>query len=763
MKNIIFLIVLCCSTLCMAQNAIKGNVKSEDNSPLQGCTVLFLQKGEITGGTITDKKGNFELKDVPSGDYICKISMIGFKAIEYPFKLSNNIHLPRFVMKEDATLLDEVKVTRDRRNMTQEKAGMTTYFLSEHAKKASDTFEALREVPRLVINSSERSIKLDDGRSPLILVNGVKRPISSLDPELLESIDVIDNPSARYMEDESTQAILNVRVKRKGIKPYLNGNAYTRYTPNFSFGISGFSTQLGTENYTLYATGDYHYFNNDNAETFSDSYSGNIHRAQNGTRRYDANSYYLNVGGDYVFSDKNYTAFSLKYISNPSDNDSKAKGNIEDLSTGDRSDQSVTNLISNKYKTLAGDLYYKHTFKPNQTLDFEGNYTYTFSGSEGKQDELNELYSYHSRINLDNSRHFGKLNINYSNLINEKYMLEMGSRTNYAETSIDDLQDEWEVYKHKKWQEYLYVGLDNNRSENKFNYVFSVGVDMTFTNADKEKNKYIDILPSVSISYKLSKGNTISLQYNRNRSTPDAGYMNPRNTSTDSLYIYQGNPYLTPSYTDKVRFGYVLNYKKLRFNPYIEYTYFSDYITNYGEMNENIYINTYKNMGYKNRLQIGGTFNYNLPFGNISANVWYQKDYIDNMPFSGDSWQATLNGYFYYKKVSLSMYLGYTTYSYSLTTKEKQIPYTNFTFNWKLPKNWSLSVSGEGVLCPEVPSKTWVVNGDYRSYSTFLMKDRYPKFMIGLSYSFKNKIKMKWRNTKRFYEVDNGLENVKVQ
>ena len=109
------------------------------------------------------------------------------------------------------------------------------------------------------------------------------------------------------------------------------------------------------------------------------------------------------------------------------------------------------------------------------------------------------------------------------------------------------------------------------------------------------------------------------------------------------------------------------------------------------------------------------------------------------------------------------MYLGYTTYSYSLTTKEKQIPYTNFTFNWELPKNWSLSVSGEGVLCPEVPSKTWNINGDYRSYSTFLMKDRYPKFMIGLSYSFKNKIKMKWRNTKRFYETDNGLENVKVQ
>lgn len=763
MRNILFIITLFCTSLCMAQNVIKGSVKAEDNSPLQGCTVLFLQADEIIGGTITDKKGNFELKDLPPGDYICKVSMIGFKPVEYPIRLSSNVSLPQFTMKEDVTLLDEVKVTGDRRNITQEKAGMTTYFLSERAQKASDVFEALREVPRLVINSSERSIKLDDGRTPLILINGVKRPIDTLDPELLESIDVIDNPSARYMEDESTHAILNVKVKRKGIKPYLNGNIDTQYTPDFSFGTSGFSTQLGTENYSLYAYGRYHYFSNDDAETYSDNYSGNIHRIQNGIRRYDANSYYLNVGGDFIFSDKNYTAFSFKFISNPSDDDNKAKGSIEDFANGRQSDLSVTNPISNKYKTLAGDLYYKHTFKPNRTLDFEGNYTYTLSNSEGERSEFSDLYSYHNRINLDNSRHFGKLNINYSDLLNGKFTLEMGSRTSYGETNIDDLTDEWEVYKHKKWQEYLYVGINNNKSGNKLNYIFSLGMDMAFTNAAEEKNEYIDILPSVSISYKLSTRNTLSLQYNRNRSTPDAGRMNPRNTSTDSLYINHGNPFLTPSYTDKVRFGYVLNHKKLRFNPYIEYIYFSDYVTSFGEMDGNIYINTYKNMGYKNRLQIGGSLNYNLPFGNLSTNMWYQKDYIDDMPFSGDSWQASLNGYFYYKKVSLSIYLGYTNYSYSLTTKNKQIPYTNLNFTWRLPKNWNLIISGEGLLCSEVSSKTWTINGDFRSYSTFLLKDRYPKFTIGLSWVFKNKIEMKWRNKKMFYQTDSELNNIKVQ
>lgn len=762
MRHILFLIAIFCTSLGMAQNVVKGTVKTEDRSSLQGCTVLFLQANELIGGTITDQKGNFELKELPSGEYVCKISMIGFETIEHSFKLSGNIRLPQFTLKEDAKLLNEVTVTGDRRNMTQEKAGMTTYFLSEHSKKASDAFDALREVPRLVINSSERSIKLDDGRVPLILVNGVKRPIDSIDPELLESIDVIDNPSARYMENENTLAILNVKVRRKGIKPYFNGNIRTQYTPDFSFGSSRFSTQLGSEFFSLYANGQHHFFNNDDSETFSDSYSGNIHRIQSGTRRYDANSYYLNVGGDYVFSDKDYTAFSVKFISNPSDHDNLTEGNIENLASGEQSNLSVINPVSNKYKTLAGDLYYKHTFKPNRTLDFEGDYTYSFSNSEGERNEKSDFYSYHNQINLDNSRHFGKLNINYSDLIKEKYTLEMGSRTSYAETNIDDLTDEWEVYKHKRWQEYLYIGIDNNRAGKKLSYILSLGMDMAFTNAGGDKNEYIDILPSISFSYKLNKGNTLSLQYSRNRSTPEASRMNPRNTSTDSLYISRGNPFLTPSYTDKVRLDYVLNYKQLRFNPYVEYAYLSDYVTSFGEMAGNVYINTYKNMGYMERLQIGGSVNYNLPFGNLSANVWYQKDYINNMPFSGDSWQASLNGYFYYKKVSLSIYLGYTNYSYSLTTREKQIPYTNFNFTWQLPKSWKLMVNGEGLLCPELSSKTWTVNGDYRSYSTFLMKDRYPKFTVGLSWSFKNKIKKKWRNTKQFYETDSELGNVTV-
>lgn len=408
MKKItITMICLFCISYLSAQNIIKGNVKAEDNSPLQGCTVLFTQADSIIGGTITDKKGNFELKELKSGKYLCKISMIGFKPVSHEFSLSGTVRLPQFTLKEDAQLLDEVKVTGDRRDMTQERAGMTTYFLTERAKRSSDAFEALTEIPRLVVNPSEHKIKLDDGRTPLILINGVNRSgyLNALNPEMIESVEVIDNPSARYMNDEGVRAILNVKLKKQHVKPYLNGNLYTRHMPNFLSGVSGLSAELGTATSSLYLTGQHFYFNNDDSESFSDSYSGNIHRTQNGTRRYDSNMLYLNLGGDKIISDKNYFAYGFKYITQPGKTVGKESGTVEDLSSGQKSDLSVNNYADNDYSLFAGDLYYKHTFKKNRTIDFAGNYSYSSSASEGERMEQSDFYSYINRMNLDNKRH----------------------------------------------------------------------------------------------------------------------------------------------------------------------------------------------------------------------------------------------------------------------------------------------------------------------------------------------------------------------
>lgn len=767
MKRILFFMlgVICTISSLHAQSSVSGNVKNKDKSPLQGCTVWFTQADSLMGGCTTNKKGDFTLEGLPQGKYVCHVSMIGFKKTEYSFNLSENTRLPQFILEEDATQLKEVIVTGDKRSIVQNRAGSTTFFLSEKAQKAKNAYEALVEIPKLLVNPISRQLSVINGGTPLILINGVKRPnyIDVLNPEMIESVEVIETPSARYMGDESVTCILNIHLKRVPTPTYVNGNIYTQHAVTLWHGSSGANVEVGNTVSSLYLNAQHFYFHNDKSDTHSEVQSGDILQNFSGINKYSSNSYYINLGGDRVFSDKNYAAFAVKYVGHPSDTERDNKGTVTYRSDNRSSEATKYQQTDNEYHLATAYLYYKHTFDKQQSLEATGNYAYSVSGSTGEQNEKNDFYRYSNLIDFSNRRHYGKLDLDYTNLIKNKYTFSAGSNTSYSTTNIDDLVDRFPVYTYKRWQEYLYAGLDNNRSEAKFHYSLSLGVDMMFSDADHQKNHYIDFLPAVALSYGFNQQHTINLNYSRSRFSPSAAQLNPRNTSTDSLYIQQGNPYLTPTLQENFRLSYIFNYKKLYLEPFVNYHYASDLISTTGTLKENIYTDTYANFLCANILQMGTTARYNLPFGNINLSVYYKKRYQKNMAFSGDTWHTDAFGYFYYKNLSMMLNFSYETASYSFTEKTEGTPYSGITFSWNLPKGWQLNLISQYYLCSNMSTKTWMKAPNYYSYGSHLMSDRSPMFLIGVTYSFKNKVDSKWRNKKRFYDVDNGLEGIGVK
>lgn len=746
------------------QSSVSGNVKDKNKSPLQGCTVWFMQSDSLVGGSITDKKGNFALQGLPQGNYVCHISMIGFKKAEYSFSLSGDMRLPQFTLEEDATQLKEVVVTGDKREIVQNRAGSTTFFLSERAQKARTAYEAMVEIPKLLVNPIDRKVTLNTGETPLILIDGIKRPnyFDVLNPEMIESVEVIETPSARYLGDETVTCILNIHLKRVPTPTYVNGYLFTRHAVTSGHGISGGNFEMGNTTSSFYLNAQHFYFTHDKSDSYSNTQSGDIVRDFTGKHRYGANSYYLNLGGDRIFSDKNYAAFAVKYTGNPSDVDVDKKGTIKYLSDAKQSDAYSFQQISNKYHQATAYLYYKHSFNKQQSLEATGNYAYSTSGSTGEQNENNDFYQYNTLIDLSNNRHYGKLDLDYSNLIKNKYSFNAGSNTSYSITDIDDLKDVFPVYTYKRWQEYLYLGFDNNRSGDKFNYTLSLGVDMMFSDADHAKNHYIDFLPAVALGYNFNQKHSLSLSYSRSRFSPSANQLNPRNTSTDSLYIQQGNPYLTPNLQENIRLSYKFNYKKFYIEPYIRYYYSSDLISNIGTVKDNIYTNTYANFLCANILETGTSVRYNFPFGNINLMASYKKRYQKGMAFSGDTWTTNLFCNFYYKKVSLMVNANYATAYHSFTGKSESSPYSYATFSWNLPKGWQLDLTGQYFLCYKMSTKNWTKSKDYISFDSRRMTDRTPMLLLGISYNFRNKVQNKWRQKKQFNNTDNDLEGIKV-
>ncbi len=59
--------------------------------------------------------------------------------------------------------------------------------------------------------------------------------------------------------------------------------------------------------------------------------------------------------------------------------------------------------------------------------------------------------------------------------------------------------------------------------------------------------------------------------------------------------------------------------------------------------------------------------------------------------------------------------------------------------------------------------KVWTQQENYYSYTASRMTDRTPMFVLGIRYSFKNKVTQKWRQKKQFYGRDNTLQGITVQ
>lgn len=747
-----------------AQFAVTGRVLDENKQPLQGCTVLFMQADSLIGGSITNKKGIFELNKLPEGIYTCKISMLGFETLEHVFSMTKNIQLHTLILKENATLLEEVKVMGDRRTIIHTGAGTTTFFLSEKAKKSKNAIEALAEIPKLRINPINRSIALSNGKTPLILIDGINRQdyMNVLNPEIIESVEIIENPSARYLEQEGITAILNIKLRREIIKPYINGNVGANYKTDLKFGVHDVSFDAGNATSSLYFIGQYWFFNDDLIKSGSESRSGNIFRSSIGESNTDIQSFYATLGGDKIFSDKNYVAFSLKYVGNPNETEYVNEGSVEEQLKGKKSLLSVEGDNKNSYHLLAGDFYYKHSFNKKQSIDFSTNYSYSYSGLDGVRDEKSELYNYTNSIRFKNDRHSGIIKMNYINQLKDKWTFNVGLKTSYANTSIDDKLDNFTVFAYKQWDEYIYTGIDNNRSSDKFKYALSLGGAIALTDADGVKNKNVDFIPVVSLSYIFNQKHAVTFSYNRNRTTPAASYMNPRNTSTDSLYMSQGNPYLTPVFRDVLHVDYRFNYKKINLEPFVEYQYISDLISPIGYVKDNIYVRTLENVDNQSLLQLGTSLGYSLPFGNMSLRGYYQKDYIKGMLYEGDSWGVSLSTFLYYKNVNIYISGNYLSAYYSLTSKGKGGVNSNFNFSWNISNLWRLSFSWENLLFYNMASKTWVKDKDYNSYSYMHYVSKSPKIMFGITYTFKNKIVKKWRNVKKFYENDNELQKINV-
>ena len=278
------------------------------------------------------------------------------------------------------------------------------------------------------------------------------------------------------------------------------------------------------------------------------------------------------------------------------------------------------------------------------------------------------------------------------------------------------------------------------------------------SNADYHANLN-DWVPSASLQYKISDGQTLKFSYNTSINRPGIGYLNPAIISTPTAVSF-GNANLGSSRNQKLQLVYMLVTSKLtlQLSPYYSFTNNGIGRILYEQNRKDV--STYQNV--------------------LKSKVFGISSYTEWTPFTGTSF--TLNADMRYARITLptpaiknsgcggGIYFNWEQklpWELTLTTSiggeygnrvynpyaiEGHWFYYDFTLTRRFFKDkLTVSLSAESPFIKERSSTYRIVRGDYTGYERSVMK---PKcFGIGLSWSF-GKLKASVKKAERSIQND---------
>ena len=186
------------------QKSVSGKVTDSSGSPLPGVSVVV--KGTTTG-TITDANGNYSITNVPANATL-QFSFVGMKGQEIAVTDKTSINV---TMIEDAVGIDEVVAvgygTQKRGSVTSSVSSIKGDLLERQPVASLSNSIAGRTSGIIATQSSGepgsdgsniliRGISTIGNSQPLVIVDGVPRNYSQLDPNSIASISILKDAAA---------------------------------------------------------------------------------------------------------------------------------------------------------------------------------------------------------------------------------------------------------------------------------------------------------------------------------------------------------------------------------------------------------------------------------------------------------------------------------------------------------------------------------------------------------------------------------------
>lgn len=779
MKVLTTFIFLACSISLLAQYAIEGKVlEASSNAPLDFASVVAKNKTDSTfvNGVTTAEGGYFNL-NTPTENIFLEISFIGFdvkRIDEVKFK-GKKVNLGDVLLGENSELLDEVVVRADK-STTEFKLDKRVFNVGQDlSTTGASALEVLNNVPSVNVNI-EGQISLRGSSGVQILINGKpsvladesSNALGTITAEMMEKVEVITNPSAKY-EAEGTAGIINIVLKKedkKGVNGSVSLNA--GWPHNHSI---GFSINKRTEKFNLFSQMGIGYRElPTKTENINRDFIRNTEINSMGMEYRNENFYNIILGTDYYINPKNVItlsgSFAYEIEDQPSETSFTSLQNGVVLKEWTRTE--VTEATNPK---LQYELQYKRDFKDDKEhqLLFSaiGNYFGKDQSSEftnlfslGDNDEANQQ----TATNFEEGKF--TFNLDYTKPFNQKFILETG-----AQYLTNDVNNNFEVSNENENGNYIIdEGLTNIfEYKQKVLGVYTTGAyegdiwgiklglrventDLNTllinTNGTNSQN-FTNLFPSVHTSYKFSDNISFQAGYSKRIYRPRLWDLNPFFNIRNNFNIRAGNPNLLPEYTDSYEAGAIFIFEQLSFNTNIYYHNTSNKIERVSTFKNGVTTWTPQNIGTNKATGLEANFKYSpakkvVINGDANFNIFKREgifsyasegDTINqNFDFNGNQWQGKLTTkYKISKALDTEISLNYQSKVKTIQGEAAENLFANFGLKYKiLDGKGVFNFSARDIFASRI-RQTTVEQNDFYTYS-FRQRGRF--LTLGFSYSF---------------------------
>lgn len=582
-KNILrkILFMLLFPSLVYAQNStIKGKVVDTlDRANLSFATVALMSVSDssVVRTDITDSLGNFQLSKLSRGNYMLWISSLEYKKFKMNITVGDSVvNAGIITLSRTGNILNNVTIKGVRQTFVRKSDRITINVEgSDFFKTATNVTDVLKRAPGVRV-SNEGNIILRNNTAAVVLINGkvtamnpeqLNSYLSSLNKNDIESIDLIETPSAKY--DSEYKAVVDIKLK-KSKSEGLSGTL-SSYGQVDKFGRYGGSLS------STYRTKNFAYNVGYNYNHIKTSYENDIKQLlDNGTHEIRSqienagvtNSNNYQFGVDYFVAKNQTIGVSMKgYQANtvnpfrtyttdnlvPSMAENSAPINTTNYQTSRPDNYSFSGSYRGQFKTgtLNFDAYYAN-YKSHQKQDIT-NMIIDLDDERQRTDNtghiINKVMELEYAFNLGSGKlDIGsKLSKTSNNSAQRNDTLNMGQWQVNEKFSDQFLYDETIVAGYASYSVNLnkaidlQVGMRVENTDTKGN---------SLTNNEISSNEYLSYLPNLNIGFLLDGKDKITVSYSKRLQRPPFFSLNPFRLYINPYSYSEGNPFLLPSKID---------------------------------------------------------------------------------------------------------------------------------------------------------------------------------------------------------------------